>query len=604
MSGICGWSGQSDQGLDTESILEKMKKHLGAGKPITPVKGSWGAVTGRGNKSRVAVTSEAIVILHGEPTFNRAQAGEDIARALCNAYLHHGASIMSDIHGQFSLAVLDLRDRSALLAIDRLGIEPLSYTVAGNMLIFASRADCLSMHPHASSEIDPQSIYNYLYFHCVPSPRSIYRHQHKLLPGQMVRFSNGQADTSFYWQLEYHDDPVGFEPLSRECFSLLEQSVKDAAGDDNPGAFLSGGIDSSTVSGLLSRHNSDTTRAYTMGFEAQGYDEMAFARLTAKHFNLKHIEYYVTPQDVVDAIPLVAQAYDEPFGNASAVPAYYCARLAANAGQSVLLAGDGGDEIFAGNERYAHQLLLEQYQRVPTALRHALLEPLAFKFPGHDRIPPLRKLGSYINQANAPLPDRMETYNFLNRTPLGEIFSSDFLEHINTDEPFINLRETYAGALTTSPLNRMLHLDLKITLADNDLRKVNRMCELAGINVRYPMLNDDLVEFSGRVPPALKLRHLKLRYFIKRTLKDFLPKEVLTKSKQGFGLPFGVWMRDDKGLREITHDSLESFKSRGYVNANYIDMLLQRHKNEHASYYGVMIWVMMMLEQWLQAHSS
>ena len=326
--------------------------------------------------------------------------------------------------------------------------------------------------------------------------------------------------------------------------------------------------------------------------------------INPKHFNLKPVEYYVTPRDVVDAIPLVAQAYDEPFGNASAVPTYYCAKLAAEDGQSVLLAGDGGDEIFAGNERYAHQLLLEQYQRVPTPLRKLLIEPLTLNFPGHAHIPPLRKLGSYINQANAPLPDRMETYNFLNRTPLGEIFTRGFLEHINTDEPLISLRETYQGARTNSTLNRMLHLDLKITLADNDLRKVNRMCELGGIDVRYPMLDDDLVKFSGRVPPSLKLRHLKLRYFVKRTLKDFLPQQALTKSKQGFGLPFGVWMREDKALRDITFDSLNSFKNRGYVNTDYIDTLLRQHQEEHASYYGVMLWVMMMLEQWLQAHST
>jgi asparagine synthase (glutamine-hydrolysing) len=603
MSGICGWCGQPDQGFDAGDALDKMEKQLGAGTRATPFSGEQWAAAGRGRKVQLASTDETIVILHGEPAYTGHMA-DNIAKTIANAYQHHGADVLSNIHGAFSLVILDLRDHSALLAVDRSGIEPLCYGIAGNMLMFASRADCLSAHPRASSDIDPQSIFNYLYFHCIPSPRSIFKQQHKLLPGQMVQYRNGQADASFYWQLEFQDKATAFEPLGKECFSLLEQAVNKAAGEDNPGAFLSGGIDSSTVSGLLARHNTDTTKTYTMGFEAQGYDEMEFARLTAKHFNLKPVEYYVTPRDVVDAIPLIAQAYDEPFGNASAVPTYYCAKLAAEDGQSVLLAGDGGDEIFAGNERYAHQLLLEQYQRIPTPLRKLLIEPLTLNFPGHAHIPPLRKLGSYINQANAPLPDRMETYNFLNRTPLDEIFTQDFLEPINTDEPLMSLRDTYQGARTASTLNRMLHLDLKITLADNDLRKVNRMCELAGIDVRYPMLDDNLVEFSGRVPPALKLRHLKLRYFVKRTLKDFLPQQALTKSKQGFGLPFGVWMREDKGLRDITVDSLNSFKKRGYVNTDYIDTLLRLQQDEHASYYGVMLWVMMMLEQWLQAHSA
>src|SRR5947207_1134756 len=215
-----------------------------------------------------------------------------------------------------------------------------------------------------------------------------------------------------------------------------------------------------------------------MGFAWEGFDEMKYARITAQHLGARAREYYVTPQDIVEAIPVIARAYDEPFGNDSAAPTYFCAKMAREDGVRVLLAGDGGDEIFGGNTRYAKQKVFEAYGRIPQPLRRGLIEPLAFALPGHDRIAPLRKLGSYIRQASVPLPDRLETYNFLNRSPLAEVFEPEFLAAIDVDEPLAMLREVYGRTASSAPLNRMMHLDLKVTLADNDLRKVSRMCDV------------------------------------------------------------------------------------------------------------------------------
>src|SRR5208282_128549 len=256
----------------------------------------------------------------------------------------------------------------------------------------------------------------------------------------------------------------------------------------------------------------------------------------------------LTPDDVVDAIPIIARAYDEPFGNDSAAPTYFCAKMAREDGVQVLLAGDGGDEIFGGNTRYAKQKLFEAYARIPKTLRRALIEPLAFSLPGSDRIAPLRKLGSYIRQASVPLPDRLETYNFLYRSPFSDVFEADFLESVDVDEPLCMLREVYQRAHASSPINRMMHLDLKLTLADNDLRKVSRMCDVAGIEVRYPLLDDELVEFSGQIPAALKVKGLQLRYFFKQALKDVLAPETIAKPKHGFAMPFGVWLRSHAHL--------------------------------------------------------
>ena len=233
---------------------------------------------------------------------------------------------------------------------------------------------------------------------------------------------------------------------------------------------------------------------------------MKFARIAAQRLGARAHEYYLTPDDVVEAIPIIARAYDEPFGNDSAVPTYFCAKMAREDGVQVLLAGDGGDEIFGGNTRYAKQKVFEAYGRIPMALRRALIEPLAFSLPGNDRIAPLRKLGATFGRRRCRCRIAWKRTTFSTDRRFADVFEPDFLAAVDIDEPLAMVREVYQRADSASSLNRMMHLDLKLTLADNDLRKVSRMCDVAGIEVRYPLLDDELVEFSGEIPAALKVK--------------------------------------------------------------------------------------------------
>jgi asparagine synthase (glutamine-hydrolysing) len=506
--------------------------------------------------------------------------------------------------GSFSLAIHDSRQGRTLLAIDPMGIEKLCYTLAQGQFVFGSSLQGLKLHPLVRASISKQAIFNYFYYHTVPAPQTIYEDVFKLEPGELLVFQDGNIARSKYWPLRFQDESdATVEQLVDEFHSTLKDSVaRPLQFFDNVGAFLSGGTDSSCVTAAVPQA-SGKARTFSIGFNAEGYDESDYARITVDRFNTEHHNYYVTPQDVVDALPMVAAYYDEPFGNASAVPAYYCARLAREAGIRNLLAGDGGDEIFAGNTRYVKQKVFDYWQRIPAPLRSALLEPLFLHFPLGDRIPPLRKLQSYISQANIPLPDRLETYNFLHREPLADIFTPDFLRAVDADAPLQAQRKTWAEADCASSLNRMLFLDMKFTLADNDLRKVNGMCELAGVNVHYPLIDLDMVRFAARVPVDMKIKGHKLRWFFKHALKDTLAPETLTKSKHGFGLPFGVWLNDYPPLHEMAVDSLERLKARGYLRPEYIDSLWARHQAEHSSYFGTMIWICMMLEQWLEAHA-
>jgi asparagine synthase (glutamine-hydrolysing) len=340
-----------------------------------------------------------------------------------------------------------------------------------------------------------------------------------------------------------------------------------------------------------------------MGFDAAGYDEMEFARIASRHFKTMPLEYYVTPDDVLSTLPEIAAAFPEPFGNSSAAAVYHCARIAREHGIDLLLAGDGGDELFGGNERYAKQLVFERYSRVPRPVRSALLEPLVNAAGRVTRAFPIGKAVSYIEQANVPLPDRLQTYNFLHRHGPSEVFAHEFLEQMDASRPLRLLRDEYGLPDTRDAVNRMLFVDWKFTLHDNDLVKVNAMCQLAGVEVAYPMLDQSIVDFSLRLPASWKVRNGQLRWFYKRAMRDFLPRQIVTKTKHGFGLPFGVWTRTHEGLRRLSEDALGSLAERGYFRPKFLREALRLHRDGHASYYGELVWILMVLELWLQAHS-
>ena len=613
MSGICGLiEGQAT----SEDVTRDLIKILVGGTDkedasIRQVLRKSHAIAIQSGVTPVSLNESAtlIVAIEGRPSWTsgdvRSLARErGSAAALAELYNRHGSDCLQQIHGPFAIAIVDTASASGLLAVDRMGICTMCYANPPASLVFGSTANRVSNHPDVGRRLSQQSIFDYLYCHVVPSPGTIYHAVRKLRPGECLTFRNGVAESRFYWTLDYIDDSAPLRERSANFNSLLRDAVQRAIdGDADVGAFLSGGTDSSTVTGVLTELRGKPAKTFSIGFAAQGFDEMEYARITARHFATEPHEYYVSPQDLVDAIPIIVDAYDEPFGNDSAVPTYFCARMAKESGVRVLLAGDGGDELFGGNVRYAKQKVFEAYGFIPPILRRALIESLA-GIPGGGRMPPVRKLRSYIRQATVPLPDRLESYNFLSRSPLDEIFEPTFLCMIDPMHPVALMREVYERTSSASSIKRMMHLDLKFTLADNDLRKVSRMCEAAGIDVRYPLIDDAIVEFSGRIPASLNLRGLKLRYFFKQALTDLLPAETLAKSKHGFGVPFGVWLREYKPLTQLVQESLDAFCRRGIMKPSYVSNLLSLHQSSHATYFGKMIWVIMILERWLAARGT
>jgi len=529
------------------------------------------------------------------------QLKKNPAHALMEAYRRLGVELLSVIGGRFSLFISDSATDTVLIACDRFGQMPVYWARGRNEeLLFGPTATSVNRLLGAAAQLSDQAIFNYLYFHMVPGPITAFEGVNKLLAGHMLISQNGNWRTERYWEPDFREHAdASLDSASEEMMGLLSSSVARLADGADSGAFLSGGLDSSTVAGLLARHQPNP-KTYSIGFDAAGYDEIGYARLASKRFNTDFKAYYVTPEDVLAELPKIAAAYDEPFGNSSALPAYFCARFAAADGRGRLLAGDGGDELFAGNERYAKQEIFEHYAKVPAWGQKFVLEPLLLKtLSAKNGL--VGKARSYIQQAKVPLPDRLQTYNFLNRLGARQIVSDELWNGVDGELPLELDRELYNHPRSASRLNRMLYLDWHHTLADNDLRKVNRMCQLAGIEVEYPMLDDRLVEFSTRVSSRRKMPANKLRDFYKRSVSDFLPREIIAKPKHGFGLPFGVWMSEHPGLQELAADNLARMRRRRYVRPEFIDKIIDLHGEQHADYYGELIWVLMMLELWLTA---
>ena len=506
---------------------------------------------------------------------------------------------VAQLKGGFAFGHHDAASGRTLLAVDRFAMRSICHRVQGGVLRFAERADDLA---GPLDELDPQAVFNYLYFHCIPAPRTIFKDVQRLPAGHLAWFEGGQLSVLPYWTPTFEDrgrPGQTFAALRDEFRATLEAAVKQDLDGGIPACFLSGGTDSSTVAGMIGKAAGQPAHTYSIGFEAQGYDEMAFARIAAKHFGTVHHEYYVTPDDLVKSIADVAQSYDQPFGNSSALPAYYCAKVARDNGVTRMLAGDGGDELFGGNSRYAKQRVFGWYQGVPSPLRSGLMEPVLERTP-LGNLPLLKKGKSYVEQAKVPMPERDELYNLILRLGLADVLTPEFLARIDDRAPARLRREVWEHARTGSEVNRTLAFDWRFTLADSDLPKVRGTTALAGVSVRFPFLADEVLAFSLKLPADHKLKGLKLRWFFKEALRGFLPDEIITKKKQGFGLPFGVWATRHAGLRELALDSLSSFAKRGIVRPDFIRTLVDQRLPEHPGYYGEMVWILMMLEQWLR----
>ena len=534
----------------------------------------------------------------GTPRFGDARlAGlartQDDAAAWQAALAQGATSAAASADGDFAVGLSDGTGRT-FLAVDRFAVSSLCYRIIDGQLHFAARADELAALPPKAA-IDPQAIFDYLYFHVIPSPRTVFKGVFRLPPAHCALFEGGRLTVEPYWVPRFTEpsNPT-FAPLAAEFRQLLRDAVATQLDGSKPACFLSGGTDSSTVAGMIGDVAGRPAATYSIGFEAEGYDEMQYARIAAKRFGTEHHEYYVTPDDLVRSIPTVAAHYDQPFGNSSALPAYYCAKMARDDGVTKLLAGDGGDELFGGNSRYAKQRIFGYYGGVPQALRQGLLEPLLEHTP-LGALPLARKGRSYVEQAKVPLPDRMQMYNLLLRLGVDQVFTPDFLAQVDQADPLRQQRAVWQQVPDASPLNRMLAYDWRYTLAEADLPKVCGTTQLAGVAVGFPLLDQALGGFLTAAALRLQAQGAEAALVLQGGAAR-LPARRDPRRRRSKALA----CRSACGRRGTTgFDDLQPIRCRHW----HLAALCGDHSSSlfstnclpaHPGYYGEMVWILMM----------
>lgn len=598
--------------LDVESMLSAMCNRDGEARSRYVDQGvSFGVISGLNSASihsdpRLVVACDAE--MHNVPELRKgispSRQVTTIAGLIAELYLDHGEGFVNELAGAFAIAVWDKRTHALLLARDRLGIKPLCYAVLSSGFIFASQPRGVVASRLVGKRVNLNAIVDYLNFHVVPAPSSAYKNVIKMRPAEYLVWRQGYVHKAFYWQLRYTEEDHRTErKLRKELFSRLEDAVRVTAEDldlKQVGCFLSGGTDSSSIAGFLSRIRQQPARAFSIGFAEERFDELSYALLAVRHFGLEHCRRIVGPKDAYELIPTIVDIFDEPFGNASAIPTYACVQLASDHGVKVILGGDGGDELFGGNERYRVHQIYDLYQRVPRCLRN-LLEPALFAMPTEGAF--IGKAKAYIQRSNTPNPERYCRWRLLQTYSSHEVLG-DTMPPVNGDT-LAAVRAHYQAAQAVSELNRLLYVDVNVTLGDEDLPKVVRTAEKVGIAVRFPYLQHSLAEFSGRLPAHLKVRGLEKRYLFKRAMRGFLPRQILKKKKHGFGLPVGVWLKTDPRLRSMARDVLLSpiAYQRGYYRRQFVEKLFSTLEQDDSPYFGDLLWVFLALELWHCRHA-
>ena len=495
----------------------------------------------------------------------------------------------------FAFAISDLRRRQLFLARDRTGIKPLVYAWDGRCLRFGSEIKALLQDGALSRELDWAAVDEYFRHGYIASPRTIFTSIRKLPPASYLVCSldGGEPRIARYWDLKFTPGPAMAEAdwIDR-LGTLLDESVRLHMVADVPiGAFLSGGLDSSSVVAHMARFSRQPVRTFSIGFDEPEFDELDYARQVATRYATNHVELVVKP-DVMEILPRLAWQFDEPFADASAVPTYCVSRITREH-VTVALSGDGGDESFAGYRRYADALSLERQAHHLRAIR-PLVRMLAAAAPAG-----VRGGGHLAFLGMAPLERYFRMTTYQSDASLGELFTPEARSRLTPPTPHDRFVRLAAESGTDDYLSRLQYIDIHHYLPDDILTKIDRTSMLVSLETRVPLLDHILMEHVAAMPPALKFRGGAGKYVLKQAMRDLLPPAILTRSKMGFGVPLGRWFRNE--LKTFVADVLLSSRarSRGIIRPEAVSRLLQRHA-EGRHDLSVAIWSLMCFELWHQ----
>ncbi|MFL6675170.1 MAG: asparagine synthetase B family protein [Massilia sp.] len=591
MSGLCGWFSREPAALPIERMAAPLCRYDST--PLRSAAHSLGAAALAGGLDCAGLYHEDGLLI--------AYWGERV-EALARLWRAHGAKACAALSGHFAFALIDERRGEALLAVDRCATRPLFYQQVGHTLLFASSADALALHPGAGREVEPQALYNFLHLHAVPGPAAVYKGQRRLAPGEFLHLHGGRVERARYWRLRFTEhEPDSLPGLKSELLDTMRSAVESSRGQQKIAVMLGGGAHSAALAALLQAVDGGRVPTCAVGAGSQGRLQLAAARAVARHLHTDHHEREIGASDAADAIPRLAALFDQPCGDPGALAAYHCALAAREAGALRVLGGQGGAILFGGRAAYAHQRRLARYERLPSALRQLLLEPLLFRLGGRVRSGPLAAARAGIEHAMQPLPARLHQASLLHGYGADKVFEAGFLAAVDPTAPAALQEQAWWLAQGRAEVNRMIALDLQYALVDQGLPLLSRACELAGVDAAFPYLHDGVVAFAARLDPRRKIDGAAANGLLRGALRAMLPARLPAAGGDGFQLPFGQWLQTDARLRSIAFDSLADLRARHVVRGAFIDELLARRLPEQPSRHGAMVWMLMMLEQWFAA---
>ena len=521
---------------------------------------------------------------------------------LLRLYDIHGADCVKHLRGMFAFAIWDERDRSLFIARDRVGKKPLLYSHRPNGdFIFGSEFSALLSHPDVGRDVDPVAVDDYVSFLCVPAPKTAFKEIRKLEPAHWLRWKDGSVVTHRYWSPDFSKKlRIDEEEAVEETTRLLREATRLRMISDVPlGAFLSGGVDSSTVVALMAQESSRPVKTFSIGFEEQDFSELKYARMVAEHVGAEFNEFIVKP-NALEILPTLVEHYGEPYADSSAIPTFYVSRETRKH-VTVALNGDGGDESFAGYERHAAMLIADIYRRIPGPVRKLLIEGPVNMLPVSAlRRSRIRDAQRFFRAANLPATERY--YRWMTSFPReekAELYTDDFRSRIIGNDA----AEVLGGWLRSSEglgtLDSVLLTDQMTYLPNDLLVKVDIASMANSLEARSPFLDHKVIEFAASLPANVKMRRFETKSLLKKVAANLVPREVVYRRKMGFGVPIGAWFRGE--MKDFVSDVLLSDAS---LQRNIIrPEMLRRYVGEHIrgeKDHAFQLWTLLMLELWFR----
>jgi asparagine synthase (glutamine-hydrolysing) len=524
---------------------------------------------------------------------------------LVHLYEEVGESCVEQISGMFAFALWDEHQQKLLLGRDRIGQKPLFYSQKGQDFSFGSEIKSILALQHQEPELDPLAMHDYLSLRFVPAPQTIFRNIQKLPPAHILVFQHGKIRIHCYWQLSFREKLTISEPDILDALrEQLRRTVEAHLISDVPvGAFLSGGLDSSMIVAILARDLGQKPKTFSVGVDENDFDELPYARIVAEEYGTQHIQERVSA-NLIQSLPKMIWHLDEP-SDPIAACMFQAARLASKH-VKVVLGGDGGDELFAGFDRYVGARYIDVYSLMPLTLRQGVMGPmldrLADSFTYKSWTQKLRWVHHLSLQATAAA-QYAEATCFFRFTHEGKraLYSDQLWKELGERNSTVVITETFDHAKAHNLLDRMLYTDFVTRLPEHSLTLTDRMSMAHGLEARSPFLDHELVEFLAKVPAKIKVQNHQPKYLMRKLAADYLPAPILQREKQGFMLPIAYWFRTD--LFPMVSQMLEQsyFVRAGWFKKEYIQRLLYEHRTNHYDHH-VRLWMLLTLELWHQLY--